>query len=55
MKATSSFKMPKSVKLLLATIQNVHERGEARRAWVTALIEQQSFRSRPSKGDRTRR
>ena len=55
MKATSSFKLPKSVKVLLATIQNVHERGGARRAWVTALLEQQSFKTRPSKGDRSKR
>lgn len=38
MKPTSMFKLPKSVKRLLATIGDAHERGHAKRAFIDAEL-----------------
>lgn len=40
MKPTSTFKLPKSVKMLLANIHDPHLRGSMRRDYIKALLEQ---------------
>jgi hypothetical protein len=50
MKANSGFKMKKEIKRMLAQVSDVHERGELRRAMITAQIQSMI---RPKKERRT--
>ena len=51
MKPTSSFKLPKSTKMLLSNIMDPHLRGSMRRDYIKAILENQ-VKTKSNKKDR---
>lgn len=53
MKPTSSFKMPKTVKRMLATITDRHEYGQVKRGFISAVLAS-NIKVKSSKEDRNK-